>query len=91
MIEIALARPGQFSLHLGHALSRCVLDFVGAGTIPALLVIGLGAGALSVRVRQTMVRVAGVFIIIVGVQLALRGLAAMGALPHLQLGRLLVW
>jgi sulfite exporter TauE/SafE len=63
----------------------------GAGTVPALLVMGLGAGALSVRLRQTLVRVAGILIVIVGVQLALRGLAALHIAPHLHLGGLVIW
>lgn len=63
----------------------------GLGTLPALLVVGVGAGALSARVRQTFVRVAGVLIVVVGLQLALRGLAAWGAVPHLHLGRLMLW
>jgi sulfite exporter TauE/SafE len=63
----------------------------GLGTVPALLVMGVGAGALSARVRQVFVRIAGVLIVVVGVQLALRGLAAWGAVPHLNLGRLMLW
>jgi len=63
----------------------------GIGTVPPLLVVGLGAGALSARLRQTLTRVAGVLIIFVGLQLALRGLAALGAIPHLQVGGLVIW
>ena len=63
----------------------------GLGTLPALLVMGVGAGALSARVRQVFVRVAGVLIILVGVQLALRGLAGWGAVPHLHLGKVMLW
>jgi sulfite exporter TauE/SafE len=63
----------------------------GLGTLPALLVMGIGAGALSARVRQVFVRVAGVLIMVVGVQLALRGLAAWGVVPHLHLGKVMLW
>jgi sulfite exporter TauE/SafE len=63
----------------------------GVGTIPALLVAGLGAGTLSVRLRQALTRVAGVLIVLVGLQLALRGLAALGVVPHLHLGELVIW
>ncbi|MCA9935414.1 MAG: sulfite exporter TauE/SafE family protein [Ardenticatenaceae bacterium] len=63
----------------------------GAGTIPALLVVGIGAGALSLRMRQAMARVAGVAIIVVGVQLALRGLAALHLIAHQQLGGIVLW
>ncbi len=63
----------------------------GLGTIPALLVAGVGAGALSVRVRQVMSRVAGAMIMIIGVQLGLRGLAALGVVSHLQVGGIVIW
>jgi hypothetical protein len=63
----------------------------GLGTLPALLVVGLGAGALSPRVRQTLGRVAGVVIVLVGIQLVLRGLAALGVIPPLRLGGLVLW
>lgn len=63
----------------------------GLGTLPALLVMGIGAGALSTRVRQAFVRVAGALIILVGVQLVLRGLAGWGAVSHLHLGRVMLW
>jgi sulfite exporter TauE/SafE len=63
----------------------------GLGTLPALMAVGVGAGALRARVRQVFVRVAGVLILVVGLQLALRGLAAWGVVPHLHLGRLMLW
>ena len=63
----------------------------GMGTIPALLVVGIGGGALSVRVRQAMSRIAGVFILLVGLQLVLRGVAALGWVSHLHLGKVMLW
>jgi uncharacterized protein len=63
----------------------------GLGTLPALLIVGMGAGALSPRVRQTLGRVAGVVIVLVGIQLILRGLAALGVVPPLRLGGLVFW
>jgi len=63
----------------------------GVGTLPALLVVGLGAGALGVRLRQALVRVAGAFIVVIGLQLVLRGLATLGAVPHLQWGGIVFW
>jgi sulfite exporter TauE/SafE len=63
----------------------------GAGTIPALLVVGVGAGALSARVRQTLTRVAGLLIVVVGLQLNLRGMAALGVVAHLRLGGVVLW
>lgn len=63
----------------------------GAGTIPALLVIGLGAGALNVRTRQVLARGAGFLIMLIGLQLSLRGAAALGIVPSLRLGGLVIW
>ncbi len=63
----------------------------GAGTVPALLLVGAGAGALSARARQIALRVAGGLIVLVGVQLALRGMAALGWVPSLRLGGLVLW
>jgi len=63
----------------------------GLGTIPALLAVGMGSSVLSVRFRQAMSRIAGVFILLVGLQLALRGAAALGWVPHLHLGKVMLW
>ena len=63
----------------------------GLGTIPALVIIGLGAGALSARIREALTRIAGIVIVIVGLQLALRGAAALRLVPHLELGRIVIW
>jgi sulfite exporter TauE/SafE len=63
----------------------------GLGTVPALLVVGAGSGSLSVHVRQAMSRVAGVLIVLVGLQLILRGAAALGWVSHLHLGQVMVW
>lgn len=65
----------------------------GSGTLPALLMVGAGAGALtlSTRVRQVMSRIAGVLIIVVGLQLALRGMAGLGVVAHWRLGGLMIW
>ena len=63
----------------------------GLATVPALLIVGLGVGALSARGRQVLLRIAGAFIVLVGVQLALRGLAGLDVVPHLKLGSLMIW
>jgi sulfite exporter TauE/SafE len=100
-----LSRAMGWALRQGSSLRALVLGALngllpcgaagmavfGLGTLPALLVMGVGAGALSVRVRQAFVRVAGVLIVIVGVQLMLRGLAGWGAVPHFHLGKVMLW
>jgi hypothetical protein len=51
----------------------------------------LGVGALSVRFRQAMMRLAGVLMLLVGLQLALRGGAALHLWPHLHWGGVALW
>lgn len=63
----------------------------GLGTVPALLGLDLGAGALSSRFRQGMMRLAGVLMLLVGSQLALRGGAALGFWPHLHQQGIALW
>ncbi len=54
----------------------------GLGTAPALLVYGLGLGRISVRWRQALLRFASLMVVLVGVQLSLRGLAGLGLVQH---------
>ena len=63
----------------------------GIGTLPALMIVGLGAGVLSVRFRQRLTQLAGILMLLAGLQLTLRGLAALGAMPHFQIGELIFW
>jgi sulfite exporter TauE/SafE len=63
----------------------------GAGTLPALLVVGLGAGRLSEHTRQILSRAAGLLIVLVGAQLFLRGLAAWGVIGHWTVWRVMIW
>ncbi len=63
----------------------------GLGTFPALMALDLGAGALSVRFRERMLKVAGALMLLIGLQLFLRGGAALHFWPHLHLGGLAIW
>ena len=63
----------------------------GAGTLPALLFLGLGGRLLSMRARTLMMRIAGLLLVLVGLQLVLRGVAAFGAIPHGHLGGVMLW
>ena len=75
----------------GLLVGAAAMAVFGAGTLAALLVVGIGVGSLNARIRQAFARMAGILIIIVGIQLVLRGLAGLGAVPHLHLGRLMLW
>jgi sulfite exporter TauE/SafE len=76
----------------GGALTGALGMFLfGISTIPALLVVGVGAGALGVHTRQTLARVAGLLILVVGLQLTLRGLAGLGIISHQRSGEVMLW
>jgi sulfite exporter TauE/SafE len=63
----------------------------GFGTLPAMLGFGYTAGLLSLRLRAHLFRVAALVVVVVGVQLALRGLALNGHIPHTGLGGVMLW
>ncbi len=69
----------------------CMLVF-GLATLPALVAIQTGAGAfLGPGRRAWLVRAAGVIVLLIGIQLLLRGLAALGVVPSVHLGGLMLW
>ncbi len=63
----------------------------GLGTAPALIGIGAGSGLLGARARWALGRAAGAFLLVVGLQLTLRGLAQLHLVSHLQLASYTLW
>ncbi len=63
----------------------------GLGTVPALLLLALGTERLSPGSRRRFNRLAAVLVVLIGVQLACRGAAAMGWISHLRFGELVIW
>jgi sulfite exporter TauE/SafE len=63
----------------------------GAGTIPALVLLGLGAGVLRARLRAGFFRAGAVLVLVVGLQLGLRGLHALGVVGPLRVGPVVFW
>lgn len=63
----------------------------GAGTVPVMLALSLGVGRLSPRVQGRFNRVAAVLVMLIGVQLLLRGAAAFGWIGHLKFGEFVVY
>ena len=55
----------------------------GAATIPSMVVFGVGAQMISVKIRQNLVRVGGIFVVLVGIYLLLRGASGLGLLPKM--------
>ena len=63
----------------------------GLGTLPVLIAFGVGAGMAALSLRQTLARISGIFVILVGVQLMLRGAAALNVVSHLMMGKVMIW
>lgn len=63
----------------------------GLGTVPALVALAFLVGRMSGMTRLRLVRVGAVLVLFVGVQLALRGIAALGAVEHVALGPVMLW
>ncbi len=63
----------------------------GAGTVPAMLALGLGASALGAGARARLQRVGAVLVVLLGAQLVLRGLHGFGLLGTGELGPLVLW
>lgn len=72
---LAAAREGMESGGRGGGFLRgfLVMALFGAGTVPALIVVGKAAGALSVRARARYSRLAGALVAAAGMLLAVRG------------------
>ncbi|HEX7556096.1 MAG TPA: sulfite exporter TauE/SafE family protein, partial [Leptolinea sp.] len=63
----------------------------GLGTLPVLIIFGVGVGMLTLSFRQNMLRISGIFVMMVGIQLAMRGSAALGMVPHWMVGKVMIW
>jgi sulfite exporter TauE/SafE len=72
-------------------LGSAALLLYGLGTVPALVVAGLGGSLLGPKVRRRLDRTASWLILGLAAQLVIRGLAALGAVPHLEIGSVTVW
>lgn len=76
----------------GDALRGALTMFIfGLGTLPALLGVGLFAAQVSLRLRGQLYRVAALLIVLVGLQLTLRGLALGQHVAHVTVGGVVLW
>ncbi len=73
---LAAAREGMEAGDHGGGFLRgfLVMALFGAGTVPALVVVGKAAGALSARARAGLSRLSAAFVAAAGVALAVRGI-----------------
>lgn len=63
----------------------------GLGTLPAMLGVGLFAAQLSVRLRGQLFRVSAGMILLVGLQLTMRGLALHNYMLHFSIAGVALW
>jgi sulfite exporter TauE/SafE len=72
-------------------LGALVMLIYGLGTVPALMTLGFASSWIGPRVRQNAYRMGAAFILLIGMQLALRGTSALGWVGHLRVGQLVVF
>jgi sulfite exporter TauE/SafE len=63
----------------------------GLGTVPVLIAFALGAARVSQAVQRRFNLLAALLVLLIGLQLMLRGAAALGWIGHLRLGSLVVF
>jgi hypothetical protein len=63
----------------------------GLGTVPALFVLGMGAGSLPASTRTKLYRLGAVLVLVIGVQLCLRGLHDLGLAGGFKIGPVVFW
>ena len=63
----------------------------GVGTLPVTVLVGLGAYRLSIAFRTRMYRIGAALLLIVSLQLLLRGASALGWVPHARIGEVVLW
>ena len=63
----------------------------GLGTLPAMLGFAFATACLGLRLREHLYRMAASLIVLVGLQLTLRGLALHGQISHLHIGGVMLW
>jgi hypothetical protein len=85
MVALTAAAAGN-----GWRGALAMLAF-GVGTLPVLLVLGLGVGQLAGRARRFFNGLGVALVLVLACQLILRGLAAWNLVPHLRFGEFVIW
>jgi uncharacterized protein len=66
--------------------------FYGMGTVPVMLAFGLGGTRLlQSRNRPLLQKIAALLVLVIGIQLMMRGMAAFDLVPHLKFGEVVFW
>jgi len=87
---VALVALAAASAH-GPLEGGVALFLFGLGTIPVLLALAFGAARFGPGARYALSRVGFVFVLLLASQLLLRGGAALGFVPHLEVGSFVLW
>jgi sulfite exporter TauE/SafE len=87
VLAVALSAAAAPSVPAGAARMLAY----GLGTLPVLVVLGAVATNLSPRIRQAFHRVSGILILIIALQIVLRGLSTLGVIPPLHLGPVMIY
>lgn len=75
----------------GPARGALAMLVFGAGTLPLLVALTLGVRWMGQRLRLGLYRAGAALALLMGVQLALRGLAALEWIPHARLNEVVLW
>jgi len=68
-----------------------VMLIFGLGTLPTMLGLGFSTSLLSLGLRSNLYRAAALLVVLVGLQLAMRGLAVSGQISHAAIGGVMLW
>lgn len=84
----AVALAAMAASPLGGAAAMLLF---GLGTVPALLLFALGVGRLTPTGQRRFQRLGSVLVMAIGLQLVLRGAAALGWVAHFRPGGVVIW
>lgn len=72
-------------------LGAGAMAMYGFGTVPVLVAAGLGAGRLGPVLQKRFNRAGSLLVLVIGIQLMLRGAAALEWVGHLRIGDVVFW
>lgn len=75
----------------GAARGALAMGVYGLGTLPLLVALALGLRLVAPRLRLRFYRAGAALALLMGVQLGLRGMAALDWVPHARLGEVVLW
>jgi uncharacterized protein len=72
-------------------LGAGAMALFGLGTVPVLVVLGLGAGRIGPGLQRRFNALGAAVVLILALQLGLRGASALGWIGHLRFGDVVIW